>query len=176
MNSSIFIQNWDEEITDNVTGHKIVTIGTDVYELKHCEQCGKWLPVEMFRNSKLYPDGLVPHCKSCAYPSKARKETYPVKLLTREEDTIAKTVGVINDAIKSLLSEISSLKEQNRFLSLQRKDLSHLTEGEIRQVLRSNDIPLRLLFDTISQKKSQYQFFCKDTVSGLTTLIKTEAV
>ena len=175
MKSSIITQNWDEEVTDNVTGHKIVTIGNEVFELKLCQECGKWLPVEMFRNSKLYLDGRLPHCKGCAYPRRPRKEVYPVRVLTPEEDSHAKIVNTVEDAIKTLLSEIDTLKEQNKLLSFQKKDLNHLTESEIQQVLRNNDIPPRLLFNAISLKHSHYQFFCKDTVSGLTSVIKTEA-
>ena len=95
-------------------------------------------------------------------------------MLTPEEDNHAKIVSTVEGAIKTLLSEINSLKEQNKLLSFQKKDLNHLTEGEIKQVLRNNDIPPRLLFNAISQKKTQYQFLCKDTVTGLTSIIKTE--
>ncbi len=176
MNSSIFTQEWDDEVNDKETGHKIVSIGPEVYELKKCERCGKWLPLAMFRNSRDYPDGLLPHCKGCADPRKSRKLVYPVRVLTPEEDVHGKAVSTINDGVKTLLGEIESLKEQNIRLLSQKKDLNHLTENEIRQVLLNNDIPLRLLFDAISQKQSQYQFFCKDNISGLTIPIKTEAV
>ena len=176
MNStSIYTQVWDDEMTDKETGHKIVTIGTDIYELKYCNRCKKWLPLEMFRRSKNYPDDHLPHCQSCAHKRAPRvSKRTPIRTITQEDLARHKVLETIDDAVKTLVGEITTLNNRIKEMEKERKDLDHLTEREIEHILMVHRVPPRIHFNAINKHYPQYHFFCKDEATGITTSIRTE--
>ena len=176
MKHTFFPQQWDEQITDADTGHKLVTVNGEDYELKLCERSKMWLPVECFRQSRNYPDGYLPYCKDYTYKRNRIKEVTPVRIMTPEEDALTKIVSTIEDAVKDVIRENTSLKETIKLLESQKKDLNHLSESEVTQVLRNNNIMPRVLFNMIMEKYPQYQFYSKDTITGMMTPIKKDVV
>ena len=182
MQSELFTQNWDEEMFDEKTGHKLVSLGGKVYELKLCTRCGQWVPIEEFRHSKRFHDGLSPYCKKCISYKKRSNPTVKsseVKLLSKDEAKQAEYVSTIENGVKGLTSEISKLRARVKEVELEceknRIDLNHLSEKEIEHVLMENNVQPRILFNAIKAHNSQYTFYCLNTSTGEMIPIKTEA-
>ena len=191
-----------EEIFDENTGHKLSVINNEIVELKFCSKCCEWHPLGMFYNAKSCPDGLSTWCKTCTKESsnKRRLANKPAKIdsvsvsenpetpvqesqetgvepraeiisiTSTIQDTVDRIVERYEDRIKHLNSDIDSLK-----LSLSEKpDLTKLSEKDIETILKTHNVPPRILFNAIRSQEPRYLFSCYDTVTGLTIPIKTE--
>lgn len=175
-----FPQNWDSELIDEETGHKIVSLGNDIYELKHCVCCGRWVPIEAFRRSNAYPDGRLPRCKACSHKRyrNTTEKSSGVRLISKDETKQAEYVSTIEDGVKGLTSEISRLKsivkgmEQEKVQN--RIDLDHLTESQVEHVLLVTKVSPRILFNSLATHYSQFSFFYLDKSTGEVRQIKTE--
>lgn len=175
-----FSQNWDSELIDEKAGYKIVSLGNDIYELKHCICCGRWAPIEEFRRSHVYPDGRLPHCKACSNKRyrKTTEKSSGVRLISKDETKQAEYVSTIDDGVKGLTSEISRLKSMVKKMEQEKVqntiDLDHLTEKQIEHVLMATKVSPRILFNSLATHYSQFSFFYLDKSLGEIRQIKTE--
>lgn len=175
-----FLQNGDSELIDEETGYKIVSLGNDIYELKHCVRCGRWVPIEEFRHSHVYPDGRLPHCKACSHKRyrKPTEKSSGVRLISKDETKQAEYVSTIEEGVKGLTSEISRfksmVKEMEQKKEQNRIDLDHLTEKQVEHVLMVTKVSPRILFNSLATHYSQFSFFVIDKSTGEVRQIKTE--
>ena len=166
---------WDDEVIDEKTGHKIVAKGKELVELKFCEECKRWQPIDHFRRSKNYPDGLIPYCKYCTPAADAPRKNYSAaQAVSPEDDARARNIASIEAGLKSLLGEISMLRDRIKEMEKDKMDLNHLPESTVEQILKANRVTPRVLFNAIKKHYPQYSFYCRDEESGLISVIKTE--
>ena len=119
------------------------------------------------------------YCKECVNAAHNKKQehepedTYMKPLETFE--TFEDIIDSIREREEKWKQDIALLKEENKTLQEQTKDLSRLTESEIRTILSSCTIPLRYLFEAISRLSGdKYSFFAFDKELGMTIPIKTK--
>ena len=168
----------------------------EVVEYKFCACCRAWKPITDYNQSAHNKDGLHSYCKECAnhYSAKERNKKKlpdPVAVsLVKEGPTPVVDNPIMRgnkyEEIEALLNslkegdvqkdkEIEALREERKSLQDQAKDLTHLTENQIKEVLFQNNIPIRYLFEAIAQKAvDRYDFFAYDKEAGLTIPIKTQ--
>ncbi len=166
----------------------------EVVEYKFCLHCKTWKPLTAYYKYSSSRDGLGPYCEECYRIYRQNyKKPHPVSapiLAVKEEPTPVAIAPIKRESkyeeIVALLNslkegdvqkdkEIEALREERKSLQDQAKDLTHLTENQIKEVLFQNNIPIRYLFEAIAQKAvNRYDFFAYDKEAGLTIPIKTQ--
>ena len=184
----------DNEVFDEKTGHKLVDINGETVEMKYCTCCKQWYPLSSFYRTTYGGDGFYSQCKKClsdkyfkrkaaAHVSKTTPVITPVpkpvqaatvstqeKLSASINELVSKTLDGYEDRIKSLYKEISDLKSENA----RKRDLTKLSERDIESILQNHTVAPRILFNAIARQDKRYRFSCYDTITGLTSQIKTE--
>ena len=170
----------------------------EVVEYKFCACCKTWKPITDYSQNTKNNDGLHSYCKVCVNQRSARYRTKnkmklqdPVALsVVKEEPTSVVDDPIVRgnkyDEIEVLLNslkegdaqkdkEIEALREERKTLQDQAKDLTHLTESQIKVVLSQNNIPVRYLFEAIARLSGgQYIFSYFDKETGMTNPIKIQ--
>ena len=165
----------------------------EVVEYKFCLHCKTWKPLTEYFKCPASRDGLGSYCKECfrTYKQKSKKPlpvSAPISAVIEEptpvvDDPIMR--GNEYEEIEVLLNslkegdaqkdkEIKALREEKKILQEQAKDLTHLTDDQIKVVLSHNKIPNRFLFEAIArQTDDQFEFYAFDKTTGMTFPIKT---
>ena len=176
----------ENDVLDETTGHMFREVDGDIVEYKYCPYCKEWHPVENFGVSRNSPDGLQGYCKKGGLLSnKMRKNQQRDKqkpvIVEPEETTVADNkYDKLKDLIVSLQeeegqkdTEIARLQKEKEVLLGQAVNLDALNESDIKRVLANNDVPMRILFETIANKSGdRYRFYAIDEETGMTLHIK----
>lgn len=182
--------------------HLLIEENGEIVEKKLCTNCLRWEPLMYFAKHSKAKDGLQPQCRECVANLRERrtlddlyaeminsesnksdiveeksekiKQVVVEKVVEVEKPTTAKDAFSVimaeyeakNKEIERLKSELE--KEKNS------KDLSNLSEREIKYVLENNKIVPRLLVEALSRYDDRYVFSAYDKVTGLTSTIRVE--
>ena len=172
----------EKDIFDENTGHVLREINGELVEMKYCPRCEQWHPLGDFYAVKGGRDCLSTYCKKCNIENSSKnKQDTTVKFNTLMDENLpgdkfdAKPVEPVVEEANSIEQLLEALKTEVTKVQTQKKDLSNLTEKEVKEVLENNQVPPRILFEAIArQTNDRFTFFAYDKELGMTIPIKTK--